>query len=158
MHSFQSTLLVASLLVAAAVSTPTPTLNKRSFVHHVKRSVDKRSALAGPDEMARAYRKFGFQLISRQANVTAAAPGTGIVQAAPEPNDAEFLSPVNIGGQTVTLDFDTGSSDLYVLLWKLNTRKHGSNTSIDGSSALLFPSRPLVSTPHSTRPRASPSK
>jgi hypothetical protein len=121
MHSIQSGLLVAALLVAAAVSSPTPTtanIQKRSFVHHVKRSINKRSPLAGPDAMLKAYRKFGFQLISRQANVTApgaAAPGTGLVAAVPEPNDAEFLSPVNIGGQTVTLDFDTGSSDLYVI-------------------------------------------
>lgn len=124
MHSIPSGLLVAALLVAAAVSSPTPTtanIQKRSFVHHVKRSINKRSPLAGPDAMLKAYRKFGFQLISRQANTTAgpgapAAPGTGLVAAVPEPNDAEFLSPVNIGGQTVTLDFDTGSSDLCVSL------------------------------------------
>jgi hypothetical protein len=115
MHSLQSVLLVASLLVAAAVSKPTPTIEKRSFVHHVKRTIDKRSPLAGPDAMAKAYKKFGFQLINRQANVTAGT-GQGQVQAAPEPNDAEYLSQVSIGGQTVTMDFDTGSSDLYVVI------------------------------------------
>ena len=30
--------------------------------------------------------------------------------------DAEFLSPISIGGQTVNLDFDTGSADTYVHL------------------------------------------
>ena len=38
----------------------------------------------------------------------------GIVPATPEQGDIEYLSPVVIGGQTVHLDFDTGSSDLWV--------------------------------------------
>lgn len=37
---------------------------------------------------------------------------TGTVVAAPEQNAALFLSPVDIGGQTLNLDFDSGSSDL----------------------------------------------
>jgi hypothetical protein len=48
----------------------------------------------------------------------AATNGTGSafgsVAATPEPGDVEYLSPVNIGGQTITLDFDSGSSDLWV--------------------------------------------
>jgi hypothetical protein len=114
MHSLQSVLLVASLLVAAAVSTPTPTIQKRSFVHHVKRSIDKRSPAAGPDAMAKAYKKFGFSYVSRQAANATTGAQQGQVSAVPEPNDAEYLSQVIIGGQTVTMDFDTGSSDLYV--------------------------------------------
>jgi hypothetical protein len=46
--------------------------------------------------------------------------GTGEVSATPEENDALFLSPVNIGGQTLNMDFDTGSSDLYVPLFCLH--------------------------------------
>ena len=37
---------------------------------------------------------------------------SGSVKASPEEGDTEFLSPVNIGGQTLMMDFDTGSSDL----------------------------------------------
>lgn len=40
---------------------------------------------------------------------------TGEVAATPADNGAEYLSPVTIGGQKLNLNFDTGSSDLYVL-------------------------------------------
>lgn len=42
------------------------------------------------------------------------ASGVGLVPATPEQGDLEYLSPVTIGGQTLNLDFDTGSSDLWV--------------------------------------------
>ena len=45
-----------------------------------------------------------------------AASGTGSedgsVTASSSQNDAEFLSPVSVGGQTLVMDFDTGSSDM----------------------------------------------
>lgn len=45
--------------------------------------------------------------------VSAAATNkSGTVMATPEQNAALFLSPVDIGGQTLNLDFDSGSSDL----------------------------------------------
>lgn len=43
-----------------------------------------------------------------------AANSTGLVAATPEPMDIEYLAPVSIAGQTVNLDFDSGSSDLWV--------------------------------------------
>lgn len=41
--------------------------------------------------------------------------GSGEVTATPFVHDFEYLCPVTIGGQTLNLNFDTGSSDLYVL-------------------------------------------
>ncbi|KAI0880570.1 acid protease [Annulohypoxylon maeteangense] len=49
-----------------------------------------------------------------------AANGTGLVTNTPEANDVEYLSPVNIGGQTLNLDFDSGSSDLWVFNTQLS--------------------------------------
>lgn len=121
-HSLRAVLFIVSLLAASAIAAPA-NIQKRSFVHHVKRTINRRDPGVGPDAMLKAYRKFGFQLVGRAANTTAApaaGAGTGTVVAAPEPNAAEYLSPVNIGGQTVTLDFDTGSSDLYVILSSLS--------------------------------------
>lgn len=40
--------------------------------------------------------------------------GTATVHATPVNYDAEWLCPVTVGGQTLNLNFDTGSSDLYV--------------------------------------------
>lgn len=115
-HSLQAVLLIVSLLAADAIAAPH--IQKRSFVHHVKRSINRRDPAVGPNAMLKAYAKYNFNTVSRATNSTAApaagGTGTGTVVAAPEPNAAEYLSPVSIGGQTVTLDFDTGSSDLYV--------------------------------------------
>jgi hypothetical protein len=117
MHSLKALILVVSLFVAAVLSSPTPTqpLQKRSFKHVVRRNINRRSTSAGPDAMLKAYRKWGFQLMSRQATAAQGAAGSsqsGTVAASPEPNEAEYLSPVQIGGQTLNMDFDTGSSDL----------------------------------------------
>jgi hypothetical protein len=115
-------LLVLAAVFSETLATPTPTrtLQKRSFKHVVRRApIDKTHPMAGPDAMLKAYKKFGFNIQSRQAAPAPPANGSasaGKVGAIPEPNAAEYLSPVTIGGQTLNLDFDTGSSDLYVIL------------------------------------------
>lgn len=114
-------MLVLAAVFSETLATPTPTrtIQKRSFKHVVRRApVDRSHPAAGPDAMMKAYKKFGFNLQSRQAAANGTAAGTGKVGALPEPNAAEYLSPVTIGGQTLNLDFDTGSSDLYVVMTK----------------------------------------
>ena len=37
----------------------------------------------------------------------------GETTATPTQNDAQFLSPVTVGGQQMVLNFDSGSSDMY---------------------------------------------
>jgi len=49
----------------------------------------------------------------------AAAAAQGSVAATPEQYDSEYLCPVGIGGQTLNLDFDIGSADLYVFMSRL---------------------------------------
>lgn len=86
--------------------------------------------------MDRAYRKFGFPSLELDpdvdvvSHVTSGTGGDGDtdstinptasnadaaaskVVATAEEGDSEFLSPITIGGQTLNMDFDTGSSDL----------------------------------------------
>jgi hypothetical protein len=54
--------------------------------------------------------------------------GSGKVTATPEKGDVEYLSPVEIGGQTLNLDFDSGSSDLWVFNSQLATASQTGHT------------------------------
>lgn len=72
----------------------------------------------GIKAMAKTYRKFGMPVPEniKVAEAAAQSNPTGTVSAEPEMYDQEYLSPVEIGtpAQTLMLDFDTGSSDLWV--------------------------------------------
>ena len=68
------------------------------------------SIIPGPVVMASTYKKFGKAMPADVRAAAATSPGT--VPANPEQFDSSYLCPVQIGGQTLNLDFDTGSSDL----------------------------------------------
>jgi hypothetical protein len=121
---------VFALLAALALAAPSQVrrrgLAKRSF--KVPRQLNKAHPTGpnGAAAMRKVFRKYNFVVkedfagYSRAATnmtATAAAAGgnkTGSVAANPEQNAALFLSPVDVGGQTLNLDFDSGSSDLSV--------------------------------------------
>jgi Eukaryotic aspartyl protease len=143
MHSLQAFLWIHAVLVTLILASPTPNLQKRSFTHVVKRSPPKNFA-SGPDAMRKAFRKFGFKnkpagLSSNSTSGTASITAEqGSVAAAPEQNDAEYLSPVIIGNQTLTLDFDTGSSDLWVFSTKLTKKTIGQHAAFDPDQSSTF--------------------
>jgi hypothetical protein len=66
--------------------------------------------------MAKAHAKYRGFVPSRIADAVAAA-STGSVVANSDQGDLDYLCEVNVGGTTLKLDFDTGSSDLYVTPW-----------------------------------------
>lgn len=73
----------------------------------------------GPIALAKAYRKYGVPLPDDLAAVVDSILGTrdtGSAVTTPEASDVEYLTPVSIGtpAQVLNLDFDTGSSDLWV--------------------------------------------
>ncbi|KAK3328772.1 secreted aspartic proteinase precursor [Apodospora peruviana] len=73
----------------------------------------------GPIALAKAYRKYGVPLpADLKSAVTRIVQkrSTGSAKTTPEEYDNEYLTPVSIGSpaQTLNLDFDTGSSDLWV--------------------------------------------
>lgn len=63
---------------------------------------------------------------------------SGSVTNTPQGNDVEFLSPVNIGGQTLNLDFDTGSSDLWVFNTQMSSQFTAGHTLFDPTKSKTF--------------------
>ena len=134
MPSFRLFLLVA-FLAAIVLAAPAPlskrNIQKRSF--KVPRQLNKAHPTGpnGAAAMRKVFRKYNFKVKedfmvkegfisqskqSEKQNATSNAVGgkntTGTVAANPGPNAALFLSPVDVGGQMLNLDFDSGSSDL----------------------------------------------
>ncbi|KAJ2958997.1 hypothetical protein NQ176_g11146 [Zarea fungicola] len=66
--------------------------------------------------------------------------GTGKVVNEPEPNDIEYLSEIKIGGQTVNLVFDTGSSDLWVFNTQLSAAQTNGHAIFDPARSKTFKS------------------
>ncbi|KAF2734982.1 acid protease [Polyplosphaeria fusca] len=153
MASFRLFVFVATLLVALALAAPTEKRNiqKRSF--KVPRSLNpkRKRGPNGADAMRKAYMKYnipgGFIDISKNSqsakeglkiNAANGTNGTGTVAANPEDNAALFLSPVSIGGQTLNLDFDSGSSDLWVFSTQLPDQATQGHSAFDAEKSKSF--------------------
>lgn len=74
---------------------------------------------------------------SGTGNGTAGA-GVGLVAATPESGDVEYLAPVTIGGQTLNLDFDSGSSDLWVFNTQLGAQSTSGHQVFDPTQSSTF--------------------
>src|SRR5271154_760878 len=131
MHHLHPFFCVA-LLLTSVLSAPIQP-QKRSF--KINRIRQANYVPNGPKALRKAYVKFGFDDISflppvdianvsAEGAVTLVGTDNGDVSASPTQNDAEFLSPVLVGGQTLVMDFDTGSSDM----WVFNTNLDSSDT------------------------------
>ncbi len=125
-------LLLSLSFDALAAPAPRPARKSRSFqIERVKRSD---YVAHGPTALRKAFRKFGipsidfsnitlndfepFDLktsaVKTNQNTIDEPDQAGAVSATSVQGDVEFISPVTIGGQTVNMDFDTGSADMYV--------------------------------------------
>lgn len=110
MHSLTIALALSALAstsLAKPIPVPETSVNtKKGFT--VNQGPTK-PYQAGPVQLLKTYSKYNKPA---PADVSNAAAADGSVTATPEQFDAEYLCPVTIGGQTLNLDFDTGSSDL----------------------------------------------
>lgn len=150
-----------------AVPAPVPSYQRKGRSFKVERQVNpsfvKRD---GPRQLLKAYRKYAMPVpaslialenkkkkgseagssntsATSSANTLAATNGTsgatkGLVTTTPESGDVEYLSPVDIGGQTVMLDFDSGSSDLWVFSSKLNAASQKGHTVFNSDKSTSF--------------------
>ena len=120
-----SVLCISLVLFGLVTAAPTkPQLEPRSF--KVQRVATGRSRVKSHgDAIRKAYGKYGIALpaafnpskFSKNTLAGTNSSGeTGEVTNNPTSGDVEFLAPVSFGGQTLMMDFDTGSSDTYVSL------------------------------------------
>ncbi|MCJ1350788.1 MAG: Type I transmembrane sorting receptor [Icmadophila ericetorum] len=73
--------------------------------------------MSGQKAMLKVYKKYGKSIPAR---IKAGTSSNGSVTATPSKGDQEYDAQVVIGGQTFNLDFDTGSSDLWVYSTELD--------------------------------------
>ncbi|KAG6062495.1 hypothetical protein E4U32_002267 [Claviceps aff. humidiphila group G2b] len=98
---------------------------------------DSRGYQDGPeDERQEEHHKYGNH--SSNGGHGTPKPLSASVPAVPNPNDIEYLSPVTIGGQTVHLDFDTGSSDLWVFTTHLDSATTANHCVYNASASRTF--------------------
>lgn len=126
------TLSVAALAVASFASAKpiAPRVNTKTFTVNQSVAVPK---VAGPVALANALTKYGATPAADVA--AAAASGSGTVAADPEQYDSEYLCAVDIGGETLNLDFDTGSADLWVFSSELSSSESAGHTVYDPSQS-----------------------
>lgn len=123
-------LAAASALASIASTAPTLSTRANNVTGNAKFTIPQGAPklpgkkIAGPIALARVYGKYTKLGASAPASVNAAAAAAagsddGTVPADPEQFDQAYLEAVTIGGQTLNLDFDTGSSDLCVPIYTL---------------------------------------
>lgn len=100
--------VVPALAGLASIASAIPTTSGKWSVKQVARPATKTTNYAGA--YAKALSKFGATVPSHVQ--AAAAVASGVATNTPTSDDEEYLTPVTIGGTTLHLDFDTGSSDL----------------------------------------------
>ena len=111
---FIEQLIAASALISITSGSP---VEKRKEAFSVHQTIAKPFIKSGPAAVAAVYKKYGGT--APKDVLAAAAANDGTVTTTPEQYDSEYLTPVTIGGQTLNLDFDTGSSDLWVFSSRL---------------------------------------
>lgn len=151
--------LSAAIVVAATtivVASPVEIRNKKSFTVHQQRQQNytrvapivaventyaKFSQLTGataPEVVVKAAQ--AARAVTTTSAAAAAATVTGSTVATPEWYDAAYYCAVTVGGQTLNLDFDTGSADLWVFSTQTPSSQsagHPLYNATDGTSTLM---------------------
>ena len=107
---FSKVTTVALGLASVASALPHAQPRKGFTVNQLTRQTANPKTLNLPAQYAKFLAKYGATV--PQSLKDAASKGTAVTK--PEEYDSEYLTPVDVGGTTLNLDFDTGSADLYV--------------------------------------------
>ena len=113
----------AACVLASALPPSSPnTVTDRPGTFSLKQVRNLNFVRNGPVQLAKIYHKYHTSLPDdlkaavNRIRSKSLKRSNGTVETNPEANDVEYLTPVSIGtpGQVLNLDFDTGSSDLWV--------------------------------------------
>ena len=107
MPSFTQLATVGATFGALVVAMPLQSRGIQTF--SFKQEPGAKVVRNGPTALKSIYDKYK-KPVPKDVAAAAANDGEGINN--PTASDTQYLTPVNIGGQTLNLDFDTGSSDL----------------------------------------------
>lgn len=137
-----SAFATAAALASQAIGAPAPQLVPQVFGGQNGFSIPQVQGpmkfLSGPLEMQKTYQKYNVAVpanVASAASAAAAAQQSGSVAANPESYDSSYLCPVSVGGQTLNLDFDTGSSDLWVFSTELPSSESSGHALYNPSSS-----------------------
>jgi hypothetical protein len=111
-------LIAFAVLWDYALSVPLEELVQRRRFTLSQIPVKRATPWYGPNSMRRAYMKYGVgvpEFVNKAAESVGPPPGQTTVGVRPVKGDVEFLISVQVGNHNLSLDLDTGSSDLYVL-------------------------------------------
>lgn len=135
-----STLVLAAAVAGIANATPTPPRTKVG-TFSVPQVRNPGFKAHGPAQLARTYLKYGAKLPDGLARIMADfnvfRRDSGSAKATPEQYDIQYLTPVSIGTppQQLNLDFDSGSSDLWVFSTEQPANSVNGQTQYDPSSS-----------------------
>ncbi|KAI1211476.1 secreted aspartic proteinase precursor [Annulohypoxylon truncatum] len=133
-------LAVAAAVAGLATATPTPPKTKVGTLS-VPQVKNAGFVPHGPTQLAKAYLKYGAKLPEGLAKTVAdfkiSKRDSGSAKTTPEENDIQYLTPVSIGtpAQTLNLDFDSGSSDLWVFSTELPSSSVSGQTQYNPSKS-----------------------
>jgi aspergillopepsin I len=110
---FGSSILVFGLALIGFVHTAPSKIYKRTFSVTKPHNVEE-NQFDGAWALKKAYLRHGLPLPRglEKRQIPASPKVVASVAATTESNDLEYLSPIEVGGVQMNLDFDTGSSDL----------------------------------------------
>ena len=128
LNLLNSVLCISLLLLGSTTAVPTKFQPRSQSlkVHRVATGQSRPKSHA--KAIQKAYGKYGiplpeafnpstFPTTSTLVGTNSSGNGqSGEVTNDPTSQDTEFLAPVSFGGQTLMMDFDTGSSDTYAIL------------------------------------------
>lgn len=100
----------STLVAAVPISDPTTPPNRFT----VQQKLNTKYKKSGSAALAKSFAKYNGTSPAIAPTAAAAGGENGTVVNTPSSQDSEYLIPVTVGGQELSLDLDTGSSDLSV--------------------------------------------